>query len=164
LSSIPDLHLEKPCEGNDFLAGHVVLLSNSLEHWSGRSLIEDRDNPGAAARRLYYAPFVLLSHGVEKDPIINYANITAQKLFEMNWSRFVQFPSRLSAEAVLQTERKRLLQRVTEHGFIDDYSGVRISSSGKRFLIDQATVWNLQDGDGRYYGQAAMFSNWKNLA
>lgn len=117
-----------------------------------------------AARQLYYAPFVLLSHGREKDPIINYANKTAQELFEMKWHQLVQLPSRLSAETVEQEERDALLQRVHENGYIDDYSGVRISSSGKRFLIDHATIWTLQDSDGRYYGQAAMFSNWKNLA
>ena len=117
----------------------------------------------SAARQLYYAPFALLSHGTEQDPIINYANLAAQKLFEMSWSEFVRLPSRLSAEAVLQDERQLLLQRVMEHGFIDDYSGVRISSSGQRFQIDYATVWNLQDSNGRYYGQAAMFSNWQLL-
>jgi hypothetical protein len=156
--------LEEPCEDNNFLFDHALVLSNSLEHWSGCGLIEERNDPVKAARRLYYAPFALLSHGTEKDPIINYANKTAQQLFEMNWQSFVQLPSRLSAEAMLQAERSRLLQRVTEFGFIDDYSGVRISSSGKRFLIDQATVWNLQDSDGRYCGQAAMFSNWQLLA
>ncbi len=116
-----------------------------------------------AARRLYSASFVLLFHGTEKDPIINYANETAQQLFELNWSEFVRLPSRLSAEDMLQTERNQLLQRVTEYGFIDDYSGIRISGNGRRFLINQATVWNLQDSDDHYYGQAAMFSNWKLL-
>ena len=116
-----------------------------------------------AARQLYYAPFALLSHGTEKDPIINYANKTAQELFEMKWHKLVQLPSRLSAETVVQEERDALLRRVNENGYIDDYSGVRISSSGKRFLINYATVWNLQNSDGRYCGQAAMFSNWENL-
>jgi hypothetical protein len=155
--------LEEPCESNAFLAGHIQLMRDSLKHWSGCGLMEECD-AATAARQLYYAPFVLLSHGTEKDPIINYANVAAQQLFEMNWSQFVRLPSRLSAESVLQAERNQLLQRVTEHGFIDDYSGVRISGSGKRFLINHATVWNLQDSDGLYYGQAAMFSNWQLLA
>lgn len=164
MSSNPDFHLEEPCEDNDFLVDHGLVLSNSLEHWSGCGLIEEEDDPVKAARKLYYAPFVLLSHGTEKDPIINYANEAAQQLFEMNWQTFVRLPSRLSAEAMLQTKRNRLLQRVTEHGFIDDYSGIRISSSGRRFLINQATVWNLQNSDGSYCGQAATFSNWQLLA
>lgn len=156
------MHLEEPCESNHYLAGHTQLMRESLKHWSGCGLMEECD-AATAARQLYYAPFALLSHNTEEDPIINYANVAAQKLFEMNWSEFVRLPSRLSAEAVLQDERNRLLQRVAEHGFIDDYSGVRISSSGKRFLINYATVWNLQDSDGCYCGQAAMFSNWQLL-
>ena len=32
--------------------------------------------------------------------------------------------------------------------FIDDYTGVRISASGRRFRIDKAVVWNLVDQEG----------------
>jgi len=47
---------------------------------------------------------------------------------------------------------------------IDDYAGVRISKHGRRFMIEQATVWNLIDGHGKYCGQAAMFGVWRMLA
>jgi hypothetical protein len=50
---------------------------------------------------------------------------------------------------------------VTRQGFIDDYSGVRISKSGRRFRIARATVWNLIATDGCRCGQAAMFSRWE---
>jgi hypothetical protein len=128
--------LEEPCEDNGFFVNHALVLSNSLEHWSGCGLIEKGDDPVKVARRLYFAPFVLLSHGTEKDPIINYANKTAQQLFEMNWLTFVRLPSRLSAEAALQTERNRLLQRVTKYGFIDDYSGKNFKQ--RQALPDQS--------------------------
>ena len=58
-------------------------------------------------------------------------------------------------------ERARLLDAVTRDGFIDDYRGVRISKTGRRFLIENATVWNLLDENGAPYGQAATFSAWK---
>ena len=45
-------------------------------------------------------------------------------------------------------------------GFIDDYTGVRISASGRRFRIDKAVVWNLVDQEGLYRGQAACFDAW----
>lgn len=125
--------------------------------------MDDDPDPQIAARRLYYAPFALLSHGTEQDPVINYANHTAQQLFEMQWHEFTQLPSRFSAEAVLQQERNALLQRVNKQGYIDDYSGVRIAKSGQRFKIEDATVWNIQDDDGSYCGQAAMFSLWSPL-
>jgi hypothetical protein len=112
------------------------------------------------AEALYQAPFVVLSHGIEPDPIFNYANLTAQRLFEMTWAQMTSMPSRLSAEPVSREERARLLAAVSERGFIDDYCGVRVSSSGRRFLIEQATVWTLTDAQGRPAGQAATFANW----
>ena len=56
-----------------------------------------------------------------------------------------------------------LLAAVTACGFIDDYSGVRISKTGRRFKIARATVWNLLTEDGRPGGQAAMFNEWEFL-
>jgi hypothetical protein len=156
--------LSEPATRNGFHADHIKLLSDSLEHWSGHGLMIDEPDPLKASRSLYLAPFALLSHGAEADPVINYANHTAQQLFEMNWDAFTTLPSRLSAEAPVQAEREALLRRVAECGYIDDYCGVRISSSGKRFLIEQATVWNLLDGRGEYCGQAAMFAVWQPLA
>ena len=154
---------ELPSATNDYLIDHIRLLSDSLAHWSGCGLMDDEADPIIAARRLYFAPFALLSHGIEADPIINYANHTAQQLFEMQWHEITTLPSRLSAEAVVQQERNALLKRVTDHGYIDDYSGVRIAKSGSRFQIEDATVWNLQDASGNYCGQAAMFSIWHRL-
>ena len=72
-------------------------------------------------------------------------------------------PSRKSAEPINREERQRLLDRVTSHGYIDDYSGIRISSSGKRFLIENAIVWDLVDHLGGYHGQAAVFDKWSFL-
>src|SRR3990172_8531438 len=47
--------------------------------------------------------------------------------------------------------------KFTHIGFIETYRGVRISRSGRRFLIEQATVWNILDANGRSAGQAATF-------
>ena len=76
----------------------------------------------------------------------------------MAWAEFTRTPSRLTAEAPNREERARLLAAVTAHGFIDDYSGIRIAKTGRRFRIAQATVWNLLDETGNYSGQAALFS------
>ena len=154
--------MQEPCAANNYQVEHVQLLRGNLKQWRGCGLMEGLDAISAACQ-LYFAPFALLSHGTEDDPIMNYANRCAQQLFEMDWYELTQLPSRLSAEAVLQQERERLLKRVGIDGYIDDYSGVRISKSGQRFMIDQATVWNLLDKHGNYYGQAAMFSSWQHL-
>ncbi|MFI3122781.1 MAG: MEKHLA domain-containing protein [Methylococcales bacterium] len=55
------------------------------------------------------------------------------------------------------------MAQVTADGFIDNYQGVRISKTGKRFKISNAIVWNLVDDNGIYQGQAACFSDWEFL-
>jgi hypothetical protein len=145
------------------LLQHVALLRASFKRLTGRELLGMAANKEAAVLQLQQAPFAVVSHGVELDPIFNYANQTALELFEMAWPDFIRLPSRLSAEAIERTERERLLQRVSQYGFVDDYSGVRISSSGRRFLVTDATVWNLLDESGLYQGQAALLKHWEYL-
>ncbi len=138
-------------------------MARSLKHWTGRELLPGDFSPGELAEKVFRAPFVLVSHGVEPDPVLNFGNATALALWEMSWSELTHTPSRLTAEAPNREERAQLLAAVTQHGFIDDYSGVRISRSGRRFRITQATVWNLLDEGDNYSGQAALFSRWDYL-
>jgi len=113
------------------------------------------------AQKVFEAPLVIVSHGTEDDPILNYGNAAALALWEMSWEELTRTPSRLTAEAPNREERARLLEIVTRRGFIDDYSGVRIAKSGRRFRISRATVWNLLTSDGKSCGQAAMFDRWE---
>jgi hypothetical protein len=61
----------------------------------------------------------------------------------------------LSAEAPERQARENFLRQVAERGYVDDYEGIRISKSGKRFPIADVTVWQLIDVDGTIRGQAA---------
>ena len=70
-------------------------------------------------------------------------------------------PSRLTAEVMQRDERRQLLEEVTHRGFIDNYQGIRISTQGRRFLIRQATIWNLINEAGKLRGQAVMFRDWQ---
>jgi len=142
---------------------HVQLLLDSFAHLLGRDLIPRNGPPVEQARRLFEAPFVVVSHSTEADPVLNYANATALRLWEMDWATFVQTPSRLTAEPVHRDERARLLERTHRDGYVDDYAGIRISQSGRRFRIEQAIVWNLIDAAGQHYGQAATFDTWTPL-
>jgi MEKHLA domain-containing protein len=139
------------------------LLMDSFRRWLGHDLIECRGNPGEQARALYHAPFVVVSHGMESDPILNYGNKVALDLWEMDWPQLTKTPSRLTAEPVNQAERARMLAQAQAKGFIDDYKGVRISGTGKRFLVEQAIVWNVVGAEGEQLGQAATFSRWTFL-
>ncbi len=139
------------------------IMARSFSKWTGRDLLPGLFNPLGLAKNIFAAPFVLVAHGTEADPVLNYGNAAALTLWEMSWDEFTRTPSRLTAEVPNREERARLLATVTAHGFIDDYSGIRISQTGRRFRITQATVWNLLDKRGNNSGQAAMFDRWEFL-
>lgn len=154
----------EPGPDNDYLPRHAALLIGTYHGLTGRDLVDPGLAAREAARALYHAPFVLLSHDTSPDPLFTYANLAAQTRFERVWSEIVGLPSRYSAEPLAREARARLLARVAARGFVDDYSGIRITSSGRRFLIEGATVWNLTGQDGRPLGQAAMFSRGTEIA
>jgi hypothetical protein len=148
---------------NDFLISHTLCLARSFKKWTGRNLLVGNFSPAELAEKIWNAPFVVVSHGTQADPILNYGNRAALALWEMSWEELTRTPSRLTAEAPRREERARLLEAVTRNGFIDDYAGIRISKRGRRFEIFQATVWNLVTEAGEPCGQAATFSEWKYL-
>ncbi len=143
----------------------VRLIRESHLRVVGRPLLQPQPalDPDPVAA-LWNAPLAVVAHGTEADPVFCYGNRLALELFEMDFAAFTALPSRFSAETPVREERGRLLERVARHGFIDDYAGVRISSSGRRFRIEQATVWNLVDAAGLCQGQAASFSRWQPLS
>lgn len=147
----------------------IIALSQRLQQSFAQLLGHPLDttlptDPLALAEALYHAPYVVLAHNGQSDPQFIYANLTAQKLWELPWDEFIGMPSRLSAEADLREVRARMLKEVEEQGYIDNYSGVRISKSGKRFELGPTTVWNLLDESGTKCGQAATFSSWTPLS
>ena len=148
---------------HDRVIAHSVMLAESHHRWTGRRLGPAENDPRGLARFLFEAPMVIVSHGTEADPVLNYGNAAALALWEMSWEELMRTPSRLTAESPERAERARLLETVTTHGFIDDYSGIRISRSGRRFRIARATVWNLVSAEGAPTGQAATFSDWTFL-
>ncbi len=139
------------------------LLLDSYRHWIGKDLIERTPNAKQQARMLFEASFVVVSHGAEPDPILNYGNQTALDLWELSWDQLIKTPSRLTAEADDRAERGRMLERARLNGYFDGYRGVRISSTGRRFLVEQALIWNVIDPAGSPLGQAATFSQWSNV-
>jgi hypothetical protein len=145
------------------LIEHIQCLLDSYRHWTGRELVPAGKSPEERAKVLFYQPFVVLSHGTQKDPVLNYGNQAALALWKMTWEEFTSMPSSLTAEPINRAERTRLLSQVASYGYIKDYRGVRISKSGRRFLVEQAAVWNILDANGRYVGQAATFDHWTYL-
>jgi MEKHLA domain len=138
-------------------------LLNSYHHWTGRELLERVGEADFQAHALFQAPFVVVSHGSEEDPVLNYGNQMALDLWEMTWDRLVGTPSRLTAEPVDRAEREWMLEQARTRGYLDTYRGVRISATGRRFLVEDALIWNVVDHHGHCVGQAASFSRWSWL-
>jgi hypothetical protein len=149
---------------DDELIRRCRILADSFARLLGRPLLPGLPAEGRAlARALYDAPVVIVSHGTGADPVFWFANRAAQALWEMDWARFTRTPSRLSAEPDERATREALLRRAAEHGYIDDYRGVRVSATGRRFAIEDVVLWNLADEHGARCGQAATFSRWTHL-
>lgn len=147
-----------------WLARHVKLMRASYLRTTERFLLDPDTPDEEAVAFLKSAPYALVSHDTQADPVFNYANDTALALFQMDWDTLTRLPSRYSAEPDHREDRARLLAQVSEHGYIDDYAGIRIASTGQRFRIHRATVWNLWDEDGKPYGQAALIPSWEMLS
>ncbi|MFC0554153.1 MEKHLA domain-containing protein [Planotetraspora thailandica] len=139
----------------------VELLHDSFQRVVGATFLPEGVDGPEASRWLYEnAPFALLAHDTSPDPVFVYANRTAQRCFEYGWDEFIGMPSRLSAEAPDREERRKFMEGVLRRGFVDDYRGLRIAKSGRRFWIEDAVVWNLVDAEGTLQGQAALLRRW----
>ncbi|MEV4320147.1 MEKHLA domain-containing protein [Actinocrispum sp. NPDC049592] len=138
----------------------IDLVARSYEKFAGKPF-----SKGPLDEQWLYwtAPFGLLVHNTDPDPLFVYANKTAQHCFEYTWSEFTELPSRLSAETELQSARQTLLAKVAADNFVTGYRGVRIAKSGRRFWIEDATIWNVVDDNGDHAGQAALFPHWSPL-
>jgi len=150
---------------NKEILDHTQLLLYSFHHWTGDNLISvpSHQSPLETTNLLFNADFVVVSHGTQADPILNYGNQKALDLWEMDWQTFTSTPSRYTAEPMERSERAQLLAQAKSQGYISNYRGIRIASTGDRFYIDQAIIWNVVDPQGKLWGQAATFSNWEPI-
>lgn len=142
----------------------AALLTSSYESVVGEPMPSPGGPSGSGTAAWLYekAPFCLLAHDTSADPVFVYANLTAQRRFEYGWEEFVGMPSRLSAEQDNQEQRQHFMESVLGQGYADGYRGRRIAKSGRRFSIEDTTVWNLLDHDGALHGQAALIRRWSD--
>jgi len=139
-------------ESDDFFD----LLTSSYRRITGKDLVPPELTRQEGIRWLYEdAPFGLLAHDTAPDPVFVYGNRNAQRRFDYSWNELTALPSRLSAEAPERAARENFLRQVAEKGYVDNYEGIRISKSGKRFPIANVTVWQLIDTNAVIRGQAA---------
>lgn len=145
------------------LVAQAELISDSYGRLFGDQLLPSKVSGESLFWALWEAPFVVVSHGTESQPKFNFGNRQALRLWEMDFDEFIGLESRYSAEEEHREERARLLEQVRKNGFFSDYRGVRTSKGGRRFRIERALVFNLNDSSGAAVGQAATFREWTYL-
>lgn len=72
---------------------HSHLIAYSYNFWMSKDLFPGITDNMLLSEALYHAPFIVVSHGTEKDPVFNYANLSAQKLWKIDWEDFIKMPS-----------------------------------------------------------------------
>jgi hypothetical protein len=147
----------------EFYKSHGKLIVSSYEKLTDNKFPSNEINKESNIQEIFNSSYVLLSHGLGAEPIFNFANKSALDLFEVEWLDMLNMPSRRSAEQLERKKRETLLNEVSRKGYIANYSGIRISAKGTRFLIKNAVVWNLIDEKSKCHGQAAMFNQWEYL-
>ena len=146
------------------LIARCALIAASFRHLLGRDLLPGLPvDPAARARVIDAAPCAILAHDGGERPRFTYVNATARRLWELDWERFIGMPSDQSVEPDRREEREVMLIRARRDGFIEDYRGIRVAASGRRFAIEDVILWNLIDEAGISHGQAATFSRWTFL-
>lgn len=128
------------------------------ERWIARSFADHFGRPLAPDGDPYGAGTAVLCHRLTDDPTFVYANRTAQQLWERPWRCLIGMPSRLTAPPEHRAERSAALDG---HQVATAYSGERISATGRRFRIIDATIFPVADDTGAVVGQAATFDRWE---
>ena len=147
-----------------FILSQSEIIAQSFKRWTGRHLVPPGLSREATAFAMLKAPFVIASTDTSEDPVLNYGNRTALRLWELSWADFTRTLGRHTAEPMERETRAKFLAEVKRSGFVDNYAGIRISSTGRRFKINRAIVWNLLDEDEEFCGQAVMFKEWEYLS
>ena len=162
----PNICRRFPPEAKDFVRSHSRLLIKSLLRFRDipvhAKAIREL-TPEQLAGYLFENHTAVVSQGTEENPILNYGNRNALRLWKMDWKEFTSTPSQRTAEPELQEERARILEVVQNKGIIYPYSGIRISGDGRRFLIKDTKIWRVEEDDGTPRGMAAMITDWEML-
>lgn len=141
----------------DELQTRARWILRSYRTWAGEDLIplaSDADDV-ARARALFAAPIAVLAHDRQPDPLCVYANAAALAAFELTLAEAPAFATSRTVEPAAREDRRAALDRADEAGLVRGYSGVRVSTSGRRFRIHDGRIWTVLDDDGRRVGQAA---------
>lgn len=81
-----------------------------------------------------------------------YANAAALTAFELRLADAPGFATSRTAEPADRGDRRAALARADEAGLLRGYSGIRVSTAGRRFEIHDGRIWTVLDDAGRRVG------------
>lgn len=129
---------------------------DSYQRLLGRELIDRSGDAAEDARRLFDLPLAVLAHDIAPQPLLDWANQAAARAFDATPESLLGRPSATTAPADAVADRGKLFEALARDGFVTGYSGVRVSLTGRRFIIDDVTVFEVTDAAGRPAGHAAV--------
>jgi len=148
--------MDAPSPANSYQTAFVARLVASFARAIGGDLMAEAAlDPAQLGQSAWEGCFALLTH--DMSATLNYANRFTLDLWDMDWETMRRTPSRLTAPEKDRAERGHLMAAVARDGFVRNYTGRRVSRSGKLFLIQQATVWTMTDESGAEFGTGAFF-------
>jgi hypothetical protein len=121
----------------------------------GHDLFERSGDAAEDARRLFDLPLAVLAHDTAPQPLLDWANLAAARAFDATPESLLGRPSAGTTPADAVADRRALFDVLARQGFVTGYSGVRISLTGRRFVIDDVTVLEVTDATGQPAGHAA---------
>jgi PAS domain-containing protein len=141
-----------------FVTRATVIL-DSFRRCVGRDLVGRSGDPADDARRLFDLPQAVLAHDTSPAPLLDWANLAAARAFDATPETLLGRPSADTAPADATADRRQLFEALARDGFVTGYSGVRVSLTGRRFIIDDVTVFEVTDAAGRPAGHAAVIGS-----
>lgn len=103
------------------------------------------------------APYSILAHNCNDDPVFVYANKFALSCFKYSQDEMLLLPSRLSVAIGKREEREILLNSVKQDGIAYNCTGERIDKYDNNFSIYDGIIWQLKEKKGKVWGQGALF-------
>ena len=154
--------LAAPVHENNYQAAFIRRVIDSFARATGKSLIHQSGiDPEAPGRSAWLGNFALLTHRGDPGATLNYGNAFALRLWEYDWNSFVSTPSAATAPEEASESRDAAMKKVALDNFVSGYSGARISRTGRRFLIQDVTIWRLMDDAGGSFGVGAFFRRYR---
>lgn len=135
----------------------VAWSSDSLFRLTGQTLLE-KMQIDSIPQVHSHTRYAVLSHGTQDDPIFHYFNRAALETFEYTEGEVYKIPSRYSApDGAARSVRDKLIGEATQAEVLNLYDSIRITKSGKLFMIKHIVLWNVYDDDGVRVGQTAIY-------